>query len=495
MKRERFLFPLVCVLLLGFCNCQYASSNCSIGNYNLLPLQYDPSFPAPSGYSFSNQTTADTISINFCAQVSSQTGCTSSTSTNPPIQSPGSCQSFPGNTVSPAVIGDATTAEFSYLYRPISGNFIFEYFIIMYQLKSNAVNGFTFSDGVVLTYSGGTFCQKFNVDRSTQILVVCPPNGFPQSLTEQIYSTNEPGNCVYQVVFVSKYGCGNFVASSCSYGEFDLLPLQYNPNFSPYPGYSFYNSQSGGTIAINFCAQVASTTGCSKHATGSCQTAGGTSQTIGDASKALFSPLLEPIEGICSLNSFAIYFSLSNKISANGVNFTQGVILTYYGGALCQTLNVNSSTEIVVVCPPAGFTGVTEQIYSTLEYDCLYQVIFVSQYGCETQFYVAPTCSYANWNLLPLQYNPSASPPPGYSYYNSQSGDTVAINFCAQVAPSTGCNGTTSSSPVVDAPGGCQLLNQVPHVTGDATKVLFSPFIGPVTGYFSFSTIHCISFS
>ena len=174
------------------------------------------------------------------------------------------------------------------------------------------VNGFTFSDGVVLTYTGGNFCQKFNVYRTTEIAVVCPPNGFPQSLTEQIFATIEPGYCIYQVVFVSKYGCGNFVAPSCSYGDWDLLPLQYDPSGSPPPGYSFNNPQTGDTIAINFCAQVSLTTGCSNYATGSCQTIGENSQTIGDATKAAFSPVLQPIEGN---NWFPISFvALTNKL-------------------------------------------------------------------------------------------------------------------------------------------------------------------------------------
>ena len=130
MKSEQLLFPLVCALLFGLCNCQfYTSSNCSVGGYDLLPLQYYPSGPAPPGYSFTNQTTADIISINFCAQVASQTGCTSTTSTNPPIQYPSSCQSFPDNTGPTLVLGDATTAELDFLPRPITGSFHF-YFAV-----------------------------------------------------------------------------------------------------------------------------------------------------------------------------------------------------------------------------------------------------------------------------------------------------------------------------------------------------------------------------
>ena len=40
----------------------------------------------------------------------------------------------------------------------------------------------------------------------TSILVVCPPDGY-EGLKEQIIATGEPGNCVYQVLFVSQYGC------------------------------------------------------------------------------------------------------------------------------------------------------------------------------------------------------------------------------------------------------------------------------------------------
>ena len=58
-----------------------------------------------------------------------------------------------------------------------------------------------------MTYSGGGFCKSFNVNRTAQVVVACPPDGYDESLSEQIISTSEPGNCVYQVLFVSKYGC------------------------------------------------------------------------------------------------------------------------------------------------------------------------------------------------------------------------------------------------------------------------------------------------
>ena len=116
--------PLLClvVLFFGWASCQpfFMSPNCTFGNWDLLPLQYNPNGTAPEAYSFSNSTTADIISVNFCAQVAASTQCTSSTSTNPEVNYPGSCQSFPGNppTGAPQVLGDATTFAFSPLTTP-----------------------------------------------------------------------------------------------------------------------------------------------------------------------------------------------------------------------------------------------------------------------------------------------------------------------------------------------------------------------------------------
>ena len=70
--------------------------------------------------------------------------------------------------------------------------------------------GYTFTDGIYLTYTGGAFCIKYNNYRTTQILVVCPPAGYT-GLTEQIIATGEPDNlpgvCVFEVLFVSERGC------------------------------------------------------------------------------------------------------------------------------------------------------------------------------------------------------------------------------------------------------------------------------------------------
>src|SRR3990167_3024573 len=123
--------PLLClvVLFFGWASCQilYMSPNCTYGNWNLLPLQYNPDGTAPPGYSFSNPTTADIISVNFCAQVSPSTQCSSTTSTNPLVVAPGACQAFVGDppSGSPQVLGDATTFTFFPMNRPyVYGNLL-----------------------------------------------------------------------------------------------------------------------------------------------------------------------------------------------------------------------------------------------------------------------------------------------------------------------------------------------------------------------------------
>src|SRR3990167_7237019 len=157
--------PLLClvVLFFGWASCQsYMAPNCSYENWDLLPLQYNPNGAAPPGYSFSNFTTADIISVNFCAQVAASTQCVSTTSTNPPIQSPESCQSFSGNPPSgaPQVLGDATTSALSALTTPyIYGN-LFQFFFChshfwnFVDFFQNYPGSNNFTDGVVLTYTG-----------------------------------------------------------------------------------------------------------------------------------------------------------------------------------------------------------------------------------------------------------------------------------------------------------------------------------------------------
>ena len=133
----QFLFLVTVVLsFLNLCVGQYplyANKTCGFEvnhkTYNLVSLQYSPyDTILPSGYSFSNAVTGDTISINFCAQVAPSIGCTNTTSTNPPVEAPGSCQTITSVTPPFQVIGNAQIATFSVLPPGFSGNFRF-YFL------------------------------------------------------------------------------------------------------------------------------------------------------------------------------------------------------------------------------------------------------------------------------------------------------------------------------------------------------------------------------
>ena len=187
------------VLLIGLCSCQYVGTSCSYQysvdeNWDLLPLQYNPSASAiPAGCSYNSTENRDVISINFCAQVSPFYGCTSSTSTNPPVAAPGGCQTQ-YDVTNPQVLGDATNATFSVVDKAITSG------------------PYTFTEGVILTYNQGSFCQAYNNYRSIDIAVVCPPEGYTGPL-EQIIDTAEPGECVYQVVFPSVHGCSYSLAT------------------------------------------------------------------------------------------------------------------------------------------------------------------------------------------------------------------------------------------------------------------------------------------
>ena len=130
------LLSVLLVVSLACAQSLYQAPNCTVGEYDLLPLQYDPSGTPPTGYSFSNTTTADIISINFCAQVAASTQCTASTSTNPQVNSPGACQSFAGNppTGAPQVLGDATTGTLAALTKGYTyGLFLFLYIYFFWQ--------------------------------------------------------------------------------------------------------------------------------------------------------------------------------------------------------------------------------------------------------------------------------------------------------------------------------------------------------------------------
>ena len=133
-------------------------------------------------------------------------------------------KSFFGNPPSgaPQVLGDATTSTLSALTTPyIYGN-LFQFFFChshfwnFVDFFQNYPGSNNFTDGVVLTYTGGAFCQKFNSNRLTRILVVCPPAGYT-GLTEQIIATGEPDNlpgvCVFEVLFVSERGCSTTTPS------------------------------------------------------------------------------------------------------------------------------------------------------------------------------------------------------------------------------------------------------------------------------------------
>ena len=102
-----FLLVFVCS-----CCCQYVATSCGSTNYNLEKLQYDPNDSPPEGYNFTMAGTTDTISINFCAQVASSTGCTSTESLPA-----GACHSSGTSTT---ITGNAMEVSFTELQAPFT---------------------------------------------------------------------------------------------------------------------------------------------------------------------------------------------------------------------------------------------------------------------------------------------------------------------------------------------------------------------------------------
>merc|ERR1712063_69149 len=162
--------------LLGLCFVSFALSQCT-GTVNgtvwdLSPLTYDSTGPAPSNYQIQSASNGNTYYVNFCAAVSSSI----SADCNKGAPN-GACQ-LSGTTYYGAGLLSQTTWQ-------------------------DFVPTGSYTQGVGIHYSNGVSCPNQPTSRNTIIYVACDEN---QSGDGQVVSETEDG-CIYTLYFASPYGC------------------------------------------------------------------------------------------------------------------------------------------------------------------------------------------------------------------------------------------------------------------------------------------------
>merc|ERR1712137_165563 len=148
-------------------NCSYSDTD---GSWDLSPLTYDPTGPAPANYTATDSIQGYTYYINFCETVSVDIGAGSCNADNA-----GNCQ------LAGSYINAGTYTDYEWI-----------------PFQSNGV----YSSGIGLVYKSGDFCPSVGVNRQTTIFVACDHSagaGYIASVQSLV--------CDYTIYFVSSYGC------------------------------------------------------------------------------------------------------------------------------------------------------------------------------------------------------------------------------------------------------------------------------------------------